>query len=159
MVIGNQQFDDPEFELSLMSLNGSLPIVLGDPRKLTKEERTRMKNWADWMRSAQEKHDYMSYRQDLRGYGEPAEGNWDGFQRINSDTRSGGIVGIFRQGSPEKERLVTVQFLDPASVYEVRKVPDGDLIMNSTGSELSEKGFSVAFDKEYDGALFEIVRR
>jgi alpha-galactosidase len=118
-----------------------------------------MKNWADWMRNAQEKHDYMSYRQDLRGYGEPAEGNWDGFQRINSETGSGGIVGIFRQGSPEKERLVTVQYLDPASLYEVRKAPDGDLIMNSIGKELSRKGFRVTLDKEYDGAIFEIVKK
>lgn len=159
MVIGNQYFDDPEFELSLMSLNGSLPIVLGDPRKLTKDERTRMKKWADWMRSAQEKHDYMSYRQDLKGYGEPAEGNWDGFQRINTDSGSGGIVGIFRQGSPEIERLVTVNYLDPASVYEVRKAPYGDLIMNSSGKELLQNGFRVTLDKEYDGEVFEIIKK
>ncbi|HBH83623.1 MAG TPA: alpha-galactosidase, partial [Bacteroidales bacterium] len=156
MVIGNQHFEDPEFELSLMSLNGSLPIVLGDPRKLSKDERIRMKSWADWMRKAQEKHDYMLFRQDLKGYGEPAEGNWDGYQRINSDTKSGGIVGIFRQGSPESQRTVTVKFLNPSFVYEVRKAPSGDLIMNSTGKELLQKGFRVTLDKEYDGAVFEI---
>ena len=69
----------------------------------------------------------------MKGYGEPAEGNWDGYQRINSDTKSGGIVGIFRQGSPESQRTVTVKFLNPSFVYEVRKAPSGDLIMNSTG--------------------------
>ena len=37
MVIGNQHLDDPNFELSLMSLTGSLPIVLGDPRLLSKD--------------------------------------------------------------------------------------------------------------------------
>jgi len=31
LVIGNQCFDDPDFELSLKSLIGTLPIVLGDP--------------------------------------------------------------------------------------------------------------------------------
>ena len=159
MVIGNQYFDDPEFELSLMSLNGSLPIVLGDPRKLTKDERARMKSWADWMRNAQEKHDYMSFRQDLKGYGEPAEGNWDGYQRINSDTKSGGIVGIFRQGSPETERTVTVDFLNPAFVYEIRKAPSGELIMNSTGKELAIIGFQVTLNKRYDGSVYEIVRK
>ncbi|MBI5008370.1 MAG: alpha-galactosidase [Bacteroidia bacterium] len=159
MVIGNQHFDDPQFELSLMSLNGSLPIVLGDPRKLTKEEKDRMKRWADWMRKTQEKHDYMAFRQDLQGYGEPAEGCWDGYQRINTDTGSGGIVGIFRQGSVEKERLVTVKYLDPDSEYEVRKAPSGEILMNSSGKDLLNKGFSVTLDKDYDGAVFEIMRK
>ncbi|MBK9391909.1 MAG: alpha-galactosidase [Bacteroidetes bacterium] len=141
MVIGNQQFDDPQFELSLMSLNGSLPIVLGDPRKLSSGEKARMKSWADWMRKTQEKHDYMAFRQDLQGYGEPVEGSWDGFQRINTDTGSGGIVGIFRQGSVEPERKVTVKYLIPDSVYEVRKAPEGDIIIRTTGKDLAEKRF------------------
>jgi alpha-galactosidase len=158
MVIGNQRFDDPDFELSLKSLAGSLPIVLGDPRLLTKEQRARMKTWADWLRNMQKHHDFMSFRQDLNGYGEPAEGNWDGYQRINSETRSGGIVGIFRQGSPENQRIVTVQFLDPFSYYEVKKAPIGEIIMTATGKELSEKGFMVTFNKKYDGAVFEILK-
>jgi len=157
MVIGNQRFDDPDFELSLMSLAGSLPIVLGDPRLLTKEKRARMKNWANWLRKMQKDHDFMSFRQDLYGYGEPAEGNWDGYQRINSESHKGGIVGIFRQGSPENKRLVTVHCLDPASVYEVRKAPTGDMVMKATGKELSETGFLVTFNKNYDGAVFEIL--
>ena len=81
------------------------------------------------------------------------------YQRINSETQSGGIVGIFRQGSPEIQRTVTVKFLDPSSVYEVRKAPSGELIMNSTGKELAEKGFKVSLDKKYDGSLFEIVMK
>ena len=159
MVIGNQRFDDPEFELSLKSLAGSLPIVLGDPRLLSKEQRAKMKSWADWLREMETKHDFMSFRQDLKGYGEPAEGNWDGYQRINSETGSGGIVGIFRQGSPENQRTVTVQFLNPSYVYELRKAPSGELVMNSTGKELAATGFKVVLDKKYDGALYEIVKK
>ncbi len=39
MVIGNQQLDDPNIELSIMSLAGSFPIFLGDPRssQMTRE--------------------------------------------------------------------------------------------------------------------------
>jgi len=159
MVIGNQRLDDPNFELSLMSLAGSLPIVLGDPRLLTKVERTRMKQWADWLRSMQNKHDFMSFRQDLLGYGEPAEGNWDGYQRVNSETRSGGIVGVFRHGSVENQRTVTVQFLDLTSEYEVRKAPVGEVIIKATGKDLVEKGFKVMFEKNIDGALFEILKK
>lgn len=159
MVIGNQRFDDPLFELSLMSLAGSLPIVLGDPRLLTKEQRARMKSWADWLRKMETRHDFMSFRQDLTGYGEPAEGRWDGYQRINTETKSGGIVGIFRQGSPESQRTVTVNFLDTGSVYEVRKAPSGELIMNSTGKELVERGFQVKLNRKYDGSVYEIIKK
>jgi alpha-galactosidase len=118
-----------------------------------------MKSWADWLRQMQTKYDFMSFRQDLKGYGEPAEGNWDGYQRINSESHAGGIVGIFRQGSPESQRLVTVGFLDPYSVYEVRKAPSGELVMNSTGKELAERGFNVKLNNNYDGAVFEIAKK
>jgi len=159
MVIGNQKLDDPNFELSLMSLTGSLPIVLGDPRLLSKEQRAHYKSWADWLRSMQGKHNFMEFRQNLEGYGEPAEGCWDGFQRINSETKSGGIVGVFRQGANETSRTVTIQFLNPSYVYEVRKAPEGKLIKKATGKELSETGFKVSLDKKYDGAIFEIIAK
>lgn len=158
MVIGNQHLDDPDFELSLMSLAGSLPIVLGDPRQLSKEQRARMKQWADWLRTMQTKHDFMSFRQDLSGFGEPIEGSWDGFQRINSDSFSGGIIGIFKQGSTDDRRRVSVQLLDPAIEYRILSAPEGMEIGRMTGKELAEKGFEVKFDKEYAGALFEICK-
>ena len=77
MVIGNQHIDDPQFELSLMSLTGSLPIVLGDPRQLSAGQKAVMRSWADWLKKMQAKHDFMSFRQDLTSFGEPAEGRWD----------------------------------------------------------------------------------
>lgn len=158
MVIGNQKFEDPEFELSLMSLTGSLPIVLGDPRLLSTAQRARMKAWATWMKAMQTEHDFMSFRQDLKGYGEPAEGSWDGFQRINSESHSGGIVGIFRQGSHETRRMLTVQFLDPAAQYEVKKAPTGEVLHRASGEELGREGFGIELLKPYDGAVYEISR-
>jgi alpha-galactosidase len=158
LVIGNQQLEDPNFEVSLMSLAGSLPIVLGDPRLLTQEQRTHIKSWADWLQKMQKKHDFMSFRQDLRGFGEPAEGCWDGFQRVNSESHSGGIVGIFRQGSAEEQRAITVKYLDPVSKYNVFRAPNGEKIYSATGKELEEKGFVVKQPKAYDGALYEICK-
>jgi alpha-galactosidase len=158
LVIGNQSMDDPGFELSLKSLAGSLPIVLGDPRALTHEQRARIKSWADWLRAMQTRHDFMSFRQDLYGYGEPSEGQWDGYQRINTDTKSGGIVGIFRQGSAEDQRKITVSFLDPGATYSVIRAPGNVNILNATGKELAEKGFMVTLNKRYDGAVYEISK-
>ncbi|MEZ0484380.1 hypothetical protein ACAW87_07490 [Fibrella sp. GW2-5] len=53
------------------------------------------------------KHQIMTYRQDLPGFGEPMEGMWDGFQRINTETKKGGIIGVFRHKAIETKRQVT----------------------------------------------------
>lgn len=106
----------------------------------------------------QDKYDFMLFRQDLSRFGEPAAGCWDGFQRINSENHSGGIVGIFRNNSTEVQRTITVQFLDQAITYDVYRAPEGDKIIRATGKELAEIGFLVKFDKSFDEALFEISR-
>jgi alpha-galactosidase len=41
LVIGNLPMDDPDFEFGLKSLIGTLPIVLGDPRKLSIGEKSK----------------------------------------------------------------------------------------------------------------------
>jgi alpha-galactosidase len=84
------------------------------------------------------------------------EGVWDGYQRINSDQKSGGIVGVFKQGAKETSRMVTVNFVDPAATYQVKMAPDGRLVQKMSGKELQDKGFKVELNGKYDGALFEI---
>lgn len=97
----------------------------------------------------------MSFRQDLFGFGEPMEGHWDGFQRINTDTKNGGIIGVFRHGAIETKRVVTVRYLDPLSTYEVRFL-DGKLLATLTGDQLKTIGFELQLNKLFSGELFEI---
>lgn len=52
-----------------------------------------------------------------------------------------------------------IELENPASVYEVKKAPSGEFIMNSTGKELAERGFSVNLDKKYDGSVYEISKK
>jgi len=159
LVIGNPRMDDKGWEMHIKSLAGALPIMLGDPRKLTPEDLKRYRAWADWLHLMQNKYDIMSYRQDLAGFGEPKEGCWDGFQRINSETHSGGIVGIFKQGSLETHRMAIVQYLYPNAVYQIMSAPEGKEIAKMSGKELSEKGFEVVLNKTYEGALYEIIKQ
>ncbi len=156
LVIGNLPFDSKNLEFDLKSLLGTLPIILGDPRKLTHEKRVGIKKWADWMIKMQEKYDYMSFRQDLPGFGEPAEGSWDAWSRINTELKNGGIIGIFRQGALEKSRTVFISNLDPGKKYRVILAPEGRIIASLTGKELSTEGFIVSFTNPYDGSVFEI---
>jgi alpha-galactosidase len=156
LVIGNLPFDSKDFEFDLKSLIGTLPIVLGDPRKLSPEKRADIKKWADWMVKMQEKYDYMSFRQDLQGFGEPAEGSWDGWSRINTERKNGGIIGVFNQGAREKSRTIIVAGLNPEKKYLVLLAPEGNQIALLSGKQLSEEGFRVSLLKNYDGNVFEI---
>jgi alpha-galactosidase len=97
----------------------------------------------------------MSFRQDLPGFGEPTEGMWDGFQRINTETKGGGIIGIFRHGAVENKRVVTVRYLDPEVTYEI-KTMEGNVIFALSGTELQDKGFVVELEGLYSGNLYEI---
>ncbi|HLG40105.1 MAG TPA: glycoside hydrolase family 36 protein, partial [Chitinophagaceae bacterium] len=110
LVIGNPEMQDTAWDLHIESLAGSLPIMLGDPRKLPAKDFAKYRSYADWMQLMENLYGIMSYRQDLPGFGEPKEGMWDGFQRINTETKKGGIAGVFRQGSMETKRLVTVNY-------------------------------------------------
>ena len=156
MVIGNQKMDDTLSLMSLKSLVGTMPIMLGDPRNLNGEQRKEFNSWGQWLRSMEEKHDIMMFRQDLDGFGEPKEGQWDGYQRINNDTGSGGIVGVFRHGAREVQRQVFINYLDEDATYRILKAPSSESIVNMTGSELRDKGFKVTLPKKYDGVIFEV---
>ena len=155
LVIGNPRMDDKRWEMHIKSLAGALPIMLGDPRKLSPEDLKKYRNYADWLQSMQTKYDIMSYRQDLRSFGEPREGSWDGFQRINTESKTGGIIGVFRHGAIESKKIVTVNGLDPAKTYSVNSM-NGKTMVSLTGEELRIKGFECALSEFYGGELFEI---
>lgn len=155
LVIGNLKMNDPGWENHMKSLAGALPIMLGDPRKLSAANLKKYRGYADWLQSMQAKYDMMSYRQDLPGFGEPREGSWDGFQRINTETRAGGIIGVFRLGAVEARRVVTIRYLNPDKNYDVKTMA-GNVIHTATGQELSAAGFTVSLKDVDDGELFEI---
>jgi alpha-galactosidase len=156
LVIGNQSLDDDEAMYSFKSLCGSLPIMLGDPREMSTEKQQQFKAYANWLRDMENKHQVMLFRQDLPGFGEPQHGSWDGFQRINTETKSGGIVGVFKQFSAVDEQWITLNFLDEKKDYVVKLAPSGEIVARGTGRELRDKGFKVVFEDEVQGELFEV---
>jgi alpha-galactosidase len=156
LVIGNLPLDAKNVEFDLKSLIGTLPIMLGDPRKIPAGQRNSLKRWSDWMIRMQSTYDYMSYRQDLSGFSEPSEGRWDGWSRINTDKKNGGIIGIFRQGALEKTRTVFVTCLDSNKKYRILSAPDEKEVAVMSGSQIINEGFRVTLEGKYDGSIFEI---
>jgi alpha-galactosidase len=157
MLIGNRRLDTPEAINELRTMMGVFPIMLGDLRTIAPEKRQEIKRWGDWIVELQKKYDYDFYRRDLPGFGEPSEGAWDGYARINTDTKRGGIIGIFRQGAPDDRRIVLIDGLLPDKTYAIKPDPSVSLpVRYLTGKALAETGFEVRLEKKYEGQLFEI---
>lgn len=156
LVVGNPKMSDEKWKLNIQSAAGALPILLGDPRALSSQDKETFKAYADWLQKMHDRYDIMSFRQDLPGFGEPAEGSWDGYQRINSESKSGGILGIFRQGATEKQRLITIQQLDEQSEYEILEGLSGKKLHQGSGKELLNEGFTIQLPDNYDGILLEV---
>ena len=155
LVIGNPRMDDKGWETHIKSLAGALPIMLGDPRNLSADDLKKYRGYADWLQLMEKKYGIMSFRQDLPGFGEPKEGYWDGFQRINTDSKDGGIIGVFRQGGNDSHKTVYVNDLDPAKTYVVKSIA-GKQVAIMTGNDLKTKGFEVVSRTTYSGELYEI---
>ena len=98
----------------------------------------------------------MSFRQDLKGYSEPKEGYWDGFQRINTETQEGGIVGVFRHGSQESERRIFINYLASEKNYEISEAISGKKFGIYSGKKLAESGLIIKLFQKYEGVLLEI---
>jgi alpha-galactosidase len=159
LVIGNLPMDDPDFEFGLKSLIGTLPIVLGDPTKVQTDKARRINEWSQWMRKMESKYDYMSFRKDLPGFGQPQDGAWDGWQRINFIDKSGGIFGVFRQAALENSRIIFLKDLKPESEYVVKSAPDGKIVFTGSGEDLMKTGITVKIDENYGGRIFEVGLR
>ncbi|CAN5572669.1 hypothetical protein BH10BAC4_BH10BAC4_05440 [soil metagenome] len=155
LVVGNPAMDDTGWELHIKSLAGALPIMLGDPRKLSLENLKRYRAYADWLQRMQARYDVMSFRQDLPGFDEPNEGKWDGFQRINTETKNGGIIGVFRHGAIETKHIITVEYLQPERMYAITRM-DGNVIITLSGSDLKTKGFELNLTGNYSGEVYEV---
>ncbi len=159
LLLGTLALDNGNPELTIKSTAGSFPLFSGDLRDIPAEDKKRIKRWADWLGAMQGKYNFQLFRQDLPGFGMPQDGSWDGFARMNTETKRGGIVGVFRHGSKETVRGVTINGLDFDALYLIRKGPGKKVFRRMTGKELEEKGFNVKLEKFYDGVLFEIERR
>ncbi|MBC7828322.1 MAG: alpha-galactosidase [Chitinophagaceae bacterium] len=155
LVIGNPQMQDTGWEMHIKSIAGALPIMLGDPRKLNEKDLNKYRLYADWLQLMEKKYSIMSFRQDLPGFGEPKQGMWDGFQRVNTETKTGGIIGVFRHGAVSTKQQVTVNYLDPGKLYQVKEM-QGKIITVQLGKDLKDRGFEILLNREYDGVLLEI---
>lgn len=158
LVIGNLRVNDPMFELAIMSVAGSYPMMLGDLREVPRQNIPIFNSWLTFLKECQNEFQIFQYRQDLPGFGEPAEGMWDGFVRINTNTHSGGIIGVFRNGSMETKRTITLPMLNENNSYRLTTAPYNKTIGTFSGKQLIEKGIEVSLTTPYSGSIIKVEK-
>ncbi len=152
MMIGNQQMHVPGHRFSFVSGFAGIPMMLGDPRLLTTEEKEWYKQMAGWFTTMQKKYDFMPYYS-TRGFDKPETYNWDGFLRYNPAT-GGGIFCVFRNESPDAERNIPLVGLQPGD-YWIKDEKGGSLGVFSS-EDLINTGVPVIIQNQDSAKVFEI---
>lgn len=152
MMIGNQQMHVPGHQFSFISGFAGIPMMLGDPRLLSREEKGWYRQMAAWFSAMQEKYHFMPYYS-TQGFDKPETFNWDGFVRYNPGTR-GGIFCVFRNKSPDSVRSIPLVGLLPGT-YRI-KDEHGVSVGIFTSGELVEAGVPVSIESPDSARVFEI---
>lgn len=155
MIIGNQRIDGPGHEVSYLSNLGHAPILLGDPRNLTDEERQWYKKYSDWYRQMNTRYELHKYLQRSVVFDKPGPGNWDGFARFNPE-KEGGIICAFRNGSPDESRGFQLPWVNEESEYEIYSVEDERILGIFEGKVLKDAGLNIGLSEKNSAILLGI---
>ncbi len=154
MMIGNQQMDVDNHKFSFLSNLGHTPIMLGDPRKLSEQEKQWYKKHYEWFRDMEEKYEITKYHQTSSVFPAPNKNNWDGFARFNTD-KQGGILIVFRNEGPESERVFNLPWVEEDQKYIIKSAT-GEKIGDFTGSDLKTQGLTVTIHARNTARAFSI---
>jgi alpha-galactosidase len=123
MLIGNIHAELPTIQESFATAMGSAPLLLGDLRKLSADDRSWYRAKISWFKKLRRGAKISESFFPLGSWLQPSPAAWDGFARL---ARSGhGVIVIFRNQSHES--IVTVRLpLMPPGKLSLRSVMTGE---------------------------------
>ncbi|OGD21493.1 MAG: hypothetical protein A2W03_12040 [Candidatus Aminicenantes bacterium RBG_16_63_16] len=155
MFIGNPPVDKEASRCGFFSIAESIPVMLGDPRRLGPEMKSWLKKWLGWFKVMDRKYRFSAYYQVSDVFDRPGLSNWDGCYRFNKE-KEGGVLFFFRNGSPDAERTFRVFCVNPATTYRIYSPESGADLGTFAGKELVENGLRVTIDKPFTGLVLGI---
>ena len=157
MFIGNPPVDKEASRYGFFSIAESIPVMLGDPRRLGPEMKSWFRKQLGWLKEMDGKYQFSQFYQVSDVFDRPSYSNWDGCYRFNKE-KDGGVLFFFRNDSPEVERAFRVFCVDPASTYRVYSPETGTELGVFGGRELIDKGLRVRIDKPFTAVVLGIER-
>jgi alpha-galactosidase len=157
MFIGNPPMDKEASRYGFFSIAESIPVMLGDPRRLTPEMKSWFKKWLGWFKEMEGKYRFSRFYQVSDVFERPTFSNWDGCYRFNAQ-KDGGVLFFFRNDSPEAERTFRVFCVNPESTYRIYSPETGAEIGVFLGRELIDKGLRIRIDTPFTALVLGIEK-
>ncbi len=159
LLIGNQDINlDPlNFKYAYFSLASGSMVMVGDPRKLTREQEAFYKKWNGYLKQMEAKYQYSRYYELYDIFDRPTTSNWDGCYRINTE-KQGGLMFFYRNNSSDERRIFKIPCLQPLSRYMIYSFATGKTLGTFTGKTLMEKGITVEIPSIYTGQVLTLEK-
>jgi alpha-galactosidase len=123
MLIGNIHAELPSIQESFATAIGSAPLLLGDLRNLSADDRRWYREKISWFKKLRRAAKISESFFPLGSWIQPSPTAWDGFARL---ARSGrGVIVIFRNQSHESVATVRLPLMPPGQL-SVRSVMTGE---------------------------------
>jgi len=155
MVIGNQKMEAKGYKFSFISNFGSMPIMLGDPRELSIEDKIWYKKMSEWFSKMDQEYGITEFYQTAGIFNAPSKKDWDGFFRYNTEI-DGGIVCVFRNDSPDYFRHIRIPYCRDEMKYEIINGENDQSLGTYLGLELRARGVKLIIDDKNTAIALEI---
>ncbi|WP_162946191.1 alpha-galactosidase [Chitinophaga barathri] len=157
LLIGNQFMDFPNYRYVYFSMASASALMVGDPRKLTKEAKAFYGKWNSWFREMERKYQFSQYRQLYDIFDRPTDSNWDGCYRINTK-KGGGILFFYRNNSADQTRTFKVPCVERNAKYRIYSHEEGKVTGIYSGARLMDEGIKIFIPTVYTAKVLAIEK-
>ncbi len=157
LLIGNQSVNFANYQYVFFSLASAAVILVGDPRLVSKEQRSFYTKWTSYLKQIEKKYQYSQYYQLYDLFERPGYNNWDGCLRFNIE-KSGGLLFLFRNGSGESKRTFRIPVVKNWDRYRVYSHEQNKVLGIYSGKTLQEQGLTVHIPSTFSALVLTIEK-
>jgi alpha-galactosidase len=154
MLIGNLRVNSPPAEVRFATAIGAGPVLLGDPRALSGEERAELGRRVAWFKALRRELPIQEGFFPQGEWRQPGLRTWDGFARLSREGE--GLLVLFRNEADTGEARVA--WSAPGKGSWVLKPPFGGAPLGPFDGAALQAGVPVALPDHGGAALFEVRR-
>ena len=157
MLVGNQLMNGENYPFAFFSLAASVPIMCGDVRNLSVEQKKFYKSWTDWFQKMDKKYNYSQFYQKSDIFGEASLSNWDGVYKFNIE-KEGGVLLFYRNDSPTDRLTYPIHCVNPDSEYRIYEPITNHELGIFKGKVLQKEGIEIIINARNSAMVLGIEK-
>ncbi len=154
MLIGNLRAPIPSIEERFATEISAGPLLLGDLRQLSQQERQWYSEKIGWYKELRSRMSLSDSFFPLGNWRQPNAASWDGFARLSRD--SGGIVVLFKNQSGADSAEIRLP-VPPGVTYRAKSIMTNEQIGPVSANDLTQ-GWKVKFPSDRGIEIIELDR-